>query len=191
MTDERCARGVSLVDLLDYWVGDLDQARADQVEAHVFECAECANRLADVAAIASAVGEAIRGARIQTVITDSVLNRLSREGLRIRTFAPLPGSFIPCAVWPEDDLVVSRLRGDFSGYDELTLVLKADDGSELSRSTDIPLISGAHEILSATSAAQLRQLPSMRLRLVVSGRRGDTERVIGEYGLEHGGAMSR
>ena len=191
MTGERCARGASLVDLLDYWVGDLDQARADQVEAHVFECAECADRLADVAAIASGVGEAIRGARIQTVITDSVLNRLSREGLRIRTFAPLPGSFIPCAVWPEDDLVVSRLRGDFSGYDELTLVLKSDDGSELSRSTDIPLISGTHEILSATSAAQLRQLPSMRLRLVVSGRRGDTERVIGEYGLEHGGAMSR
>ena len=191
MTDERCARGASLVDLLDYWVGDLDQARADQVEAHIFECAECADRLADVAAIASGVGEAIRGARIQTVITDSVLNRLSREGLRIRTFAPLPGSVIPCAVWPEDDLVVSRLRGDFSGYDELTLVLKSDDGSELSRSTDIPLISGTHEILSATSAAQLRQLPSMRLRFVVSGRRGDTERVIGEYGLEHGGAMSR
>jgi len=34
-------------------------------------------------------------------------------------------------------------------------------------------------------------LPSMRLRLIVSGKRGDTEHVIGEYGLEHGGAMSR
>jgi hypothetical protein len=86
---------------------------------------------------------------------------------------------------------VSRLRGDFSGYDELTLVLKSDDGPELSRSTDIPLIAGTHEILSATSAAQLRQLPSMRLRLIVSGRRGDSEQVIGEYGLEHGGAMNR
>jgi hypothetical protein len=191
MTAEQCARGTSEVDLLDYWVGDLDQASADHVEAHVFECAECADRLAGVAAIASAVGEAIRGGRVQTVITDSVLNRLSRDGLRIRTYTPVPGTFIPCAVWPDDDLVVSRLRGDFSGYDELTLVLKSDEGPELSRSTDIPLISGAHEILSATSAAQLRQLPAMRLRLVVSGRRGDTERVIGEYGLEHGGAMQR
>ena len=191
MTGEQCARGASLIDLLDYWVGDLDQASADHVEAHVFECAECADRLADVAAIASAIGEAIRGGRVQTVITDEVLNRLSRDGLRIRTYTPKPGTFIPCAVWPEDDLVVSRLRGDFSGYDELTLALKSDDGTELSRSVDIPLISGTDEILTATSAAQLRQLPSMRLRLIVSGRRGDSEQVIGEYGLEHGGAMSR
>ena len=191
MTGEQCARGTSFVDLLDYWVGDLDQASADRVEAHLFECAECATHLADVAAIASAVGEAIRGGRIQTVITDAVLNRLSRDGLRIRTYTPQPGTFIPCAVWADDDLVVSRLRGDFSGYDELTLVLKSDEGAELSRNTDIPLISGTHEILSATSAARLRQLPSMRLRLIVSGRRGDTEHVIGEYGLEHGGAMSR
>jgi hypothetical protein len=31
----------------------------------------------------------------------------------------------------------------------------------------------------------------MRLRLIVSGKRGAIEHVIGEYGLEHGGAMSR
>jgi len=95
------------------------------------------------------------------------------------------------AIWPEDDLVVSRLRGDFSGYDELTLVLKPDEGPELSRDVDIALISGTQEILTATSASHLRRLPSMRLRLIVSGRRGETEQVIGEYGLEHGGAMSR
>jgi hypothetical protein len=191
MTGELCAHGASFVDLLEYWVGDLDDTTADRVEAHVFECAECASHLAEVAAIASAVAEAIRGGRIQTVVTDAILNRLSRDGLRVRTYTPLPGTFIPCAVWADDDLVVSRLRGDFSGYDELTLVLKSDEGGELSRNTDIPLISGTHEILSATSAARLRQLPSMRLRLIVSGRRGDIEYVIGEYGLEHGGAMNR
>jgi len=69
--------------------------------------------------------------------------------------------------------------------------LKADEGPELSRNVDIPLLSGKREILTATSASHLRRLPSMRLRLIVSGKRGDTEHVIGEYGLEHGGAMSR
>jgi hypothetical protein len=187
MTGEQCARGASFADLLDYWIGDLDAASADRVEAHIFECSECTECLADIAVIAAAVADAVRGGRIQTVIDDAVLNRLSRDGLRIRLYAPQPGTFIPCAVWPEDDLVVSRLKGDFGGYDELTLVLRADDGRELSRSTDIPLVAGTHEILAATSAAQLRQLPSMRLRLIVSGKRGDAERVIGEYGLEHGG----
>jgi hypothetical protein len=191
MTHEPCSRGASFGDLLDYWIGDLDQGAIDRVEAHVFECAECAERLADIATIAAAVADAVRGASVQCVISDAVLNKLSRDGVRIRTYAPEPGTFIPCAIWPEDDLVVSRLRGDFSGYDELTLVLKGDEGPELSRNVDIPLISGTHEILTATSASRLRRLPSMRLRLIVSGKRGDTQQVIGEYGLEHGGAMSR
>jgi len=30
----------------------------------------------------------------------------------------------------------------------------------------------------------------MRLRLIVAGKRGDLEQVIGKYGLEHGGAVS-
>ena len=191
MKGEQCTRGASFADLLDYWVGDLDQASAERVEGHVFECAECSDRLADIATIAAAVAEAVRGARIQSIITDAVLNKLSRDGLRIRTYAPEQDRFLPCAIWPEDDLIVSRLRGDFSGYDEVTLVLRADEGPELSRSADIPLASGTHEILIATSGAHLRQLPSMRLRMIVSGKRGDTEQVIAEYGLEHGGTMSR
>ena len=191
MTGEQCAGGASFADLLDYWVGDLDQASAERVEAHVFECSECADRLADISTIAAAVAEAVRGARVQSIVTDAVLNKLSREGVRVRTYALEAGTFVPCAIWPEDDLVVSRLKGDFSGYDELTLVLKADEGRELSRNTEIPLLSGTHEIITATSAVHLRQLPSMRLRMIVSGKRGGAEHVIAEYGLEHGGAMSR
>ena len=191
MTGERCAGGAPFPDLLDYWVDDLDQHDAERVEAHVFECVECANRLADIATMAHAVAEAVRGARVQSVISDTVLNKLSRDGVRVRTYAPEPGRFIPCAIWPEDDLIVSRLRGDFSGYEELTLVLKGNEGLELSRNVDIPLISGTQEILTATSASHLWRLPSMRLRLIVSGKRGDIEQVIGEYSLEHGGAMSR
>ena len=191
MTSDQCSSGASFADLLDYWTGDLDQASAERVEAHVFECAECADRLADIATIAAGLADAVRGARVQSVITDAVLNKLSRDGIRIRTYTPQPGTFIPCAIWPEDDLVVSRLRGDFSGYDELTLVLQADGGPELTRNVDIPLISGTREILTATSAAQLRQLPSIRLKLIVFGKRGNAEQVIAEYGLEHGGAMRR
>jgi hypothetical protein len=180
-----------VADLLEYWVGDLDESATDRVETHLFECTECAAHLAHIATMAAAVADAVRGGRVQSIVTDAVLNKLSREGVRIRMFAPEPGTFTPCAIWPEDDLIVSRLRGDFSGYGELTLVLKPDDGPELSRNVDIPLISGTHEIMIATSASHLRRLPSMRLRLIVSGKRGATEQVIGEYGLEHGGAMSR
>ena len=137
MTGERCSRGALLNEPLDYWLGDVDHERAEEFEAHVFECAECAQLMGDIATMAAAVAEAMRGARVQSIVTDAVLNKLSRDGVRIRMYAPQPGTFIPCAVWPEDDLVVSRLKGDFSGYDELTLVLRPDEGPELSRNVDI------------------------------------------------------
>jgi len=191
MSADQCARGASLADLIDYWIGDLDQLSAEQVEAHVFECGECADRLAEVATLAAAVVETVRGGRIHSVVTDGILNKFARDGLRMRTFAPEPGSFTPCAIWPDDDLIVTRLKGDFAGYEQLTLVLKTDEGPELSRDDDIPLTAGAHEIITVVSAAQLRKLPSMRLQILVSGTRNGVEQTIGEYGLEHGGAMSR
>ena len=191
MTADQCARGASFADLIDYWVGDLDQMSAERVEAHLFECSECANRLAEVATLAAAVGETARGARIHSIVTESILNKFARDGMRMRTFAPEPGRFIPCAIWPEDDLIVTRLRGDFTGYEQVTLVLKANEGPELSRDEDVPLTAGAREIITVVSAAQLRKLPSMRLQILVSGTRDGIEHMIGEYGLEHGGAMNR
>lgn len=191
MSAEQCARGQSSVELLDYWLGDLERDTAEAVEAHVFECAECAERLADIAELASGIAEAVRGSRIHSVITHAVLNKLSRDGLHIRTYTPEAGRVMPCAVWPEDDLIVTQLKGDFTGYDELTLVLDADAHGELNREPDVPLVSGGHEILTAVSAAQLRQLPCMRIRIIVSGRRGGREEVVAEYGLEHAGAVGR
>src|SRR5262245_36396392 len=175
MTADECARGVSFADLIDYWIGDLDQLSAERFEAHVFECGECADRLAEVATLGAAIGETVRGARIHSVVTDGILNKFARDGLRMRTFAPEPGTITPCAIWPEDDLIVTRLKGDFSGYQQLTLVLKTDEGPELSRDEDIPLAAGGHEIITIVSAAQLRRLPAMRLQILVSGTRNGVE----------------
>jgi hypothetical protein len=191
MMDEHCSRGASFADLIDYWVGDLDEAAAERVEAHVFECRECAEHLGDIERLATAVGETVRGARIHSIVTEGILNRCARDGLRMRTFAPDAGEFIPCAIWPEDDLIVTRLKGDFTGYERLTVVLKATEGPELSRDEDIPVAAGAREIITVASAAQLRKLPAIRLQILVSGTRNGVQQTIGEYGLEHGGAMNR
>ena len=191
MIAEQCARGQSSAGLLDYWLGDLEPGSAEAVEAHLFECAECAQNLADIAALGTAIADAVRGSRIQSVITHGLLNTLSRDGLRIRTYTPEAGRMMPCAVWPEDDLIVTQLKGDFTGYDELTLVLQAEERGELNREADIPLVSGGHEIITALSAAGLRQLPSMRLRIIVSGKRGGRDQVVAEYGLEHAATIGR
>jgi len=191
MTDGYCSRGASFADLIDYWVGDLDEADAERVEAHVFECRECAGRLGDVEKLATAVSDIVRGARVHSIVTDGILNKFARDGLRMRTFAPEAGEVTPCAIWPEDDLIVTRLKGDFTGYEQLTVVLKATEGPELSRDEDIPMAAGAREIITVASAAQLRALPAIRLQILVSGTRNGVEQTIGQYGLEHGGAMNR
>ncbi len=191
MTEERRARGTAFADLVDYWAADVDGERLARLEAHVFECAECAARLADVEAMTRAIAAAVAHARFHGLVTDSLLNRLSRDGMRIRTYTPEAGTTIPCAVWADDDLIVTRIRADFTGFERVTLVLKIDGGNELSRMSEISVPPGPGEIIDAVSADRLRQLPSTRLRLVLSGTKAGRDEIIGEYGLEHAGTMTR
>lgn len=191
MTTERCARGMNFADLIDYGLGELRGAEAEQVEAHLFECAECATYLDDVIAIGRSIGAGMRGAQFQSIVTDSLLNSLSRDGLRIRSYTPDPGKTIPCAVWSDDDLIVTRLRADFTGFEQVELLLARADGVELSRIKDIPVGPATREIVDAVPAARLRALPACQLRLVLSGVRDGTPQVIAEYGLEHGGSEIR
>lgn len=184
---DHCARGVDFADVVDYWTGDLTGNEAEQVEAHLFECAECARYLEEVVAIGRAIGAGMRGAHFQSIVTDSVLNSLSRDGLRIRTYTPDPGKTIPCAVWADDDLIVTRLRADFTGFEQVELLLARGDGVELSRIKDIPVGAATREIVDAVPAVRLRALPACRLRLVLSGVREGKQQVIAEYGLEHVG----
>ena len=191
MTGERCARGMNFADVIDYWTRDLPSADAEQVEAHLFECADCARYLDEVVAIGRAIATGMRGAQFQSIVTDSMLNSLSRDGLRIRTYTPDPGKTIPCAVWADDDLIVTRLRADFTGFEEVELLLARNDGVELSRIKDIPVGAATREIVDAVPAARLRALPACQLRLVLSGVREGRQQVIAEYGLEHAGNIVR
>ena len=86
---------------------------------------------------------------------------------------------------------MTRLRADFSGFEQIELVLARADGVELSRVRDIAVAPQAEEIVDVVPAVRLRALPSCRLRLVLSGVRDGKEQVIAEYGLEHTGISNR
>jgi hypothetical protein len=191
MTDTRCTAPIEFVDVVDYWAGDLPPAAADRLEEHVFACTQCEHRLAEGEALARGIVAVVREGRFHSTVTDEMLNRLARDGVRIRVYALDPGDVVPCAVWTDDDLVVTRIRADFSGVDSTTLVTRLASGQEISRLSDVPVRPSQREIIDAISASLLRRLPPTSVHLTVTGRTATGERTIGEYVLEHAGTIDR
>ncbi|HWK08765.1 MAG TPA: zf-HC2 domain-containing protein [Vicinamibacterales bacterium] len=189
MTASGCDR-ITLADLTDYAAGELAAADAAAIEEHLFSCADCSARATEFDALVRAIPPAVRSAEIPGFVTDAVLNRLARDGVRVRTFVLSPGAIVPCAVWDEDELMVLRFRADFEGTSEVTLSQRVA-GREVSRAT-CHLTAGPHgEIIHASPAALVRQLPAVNVDIVLSATENGEERPIGSYTLMHGGALHR
>lgn len=187
MTASECDR-IGLAELTDYAAGDLDEAEASEVEAHLFTCAACAARAAELDAVVRAIPPAVRSAGVGGFMTDAVLNRLSREGVRVRTFALAPGAVVPCAVWEDDELMVLRLRGDFGGATEFTLTERTGD-TELVRVNGQVAPGVYGEVLYAMPAESIRHLPVLNVEIQLTALIGGESREVGSYTLVHGGAL--
>ena len=186
-----CTNSISSADIFEYWAGELDPPDEERIESHIFGCAGCAAALAEGEALASGLRSLVRSGTFHSLVSESVLNRLARDGARIRTFSVRPGDVVPCAVWDDDDVIVTRLRGDFSGVDNVSVVATLGSGQELSRSDGIAVRPGQEELIEATSAEWIRQLPATTVRFRVTTTREGEERVLGEYTLTHAGSLSR
>lgn len=191
MTDTRCPVPIGFAHIVDYWAGDLTRAEENRIEEHVFTCADCARELAAAEGLARGIAAVAREGRFHSVVTDAILNRLAADGVRIRMYTLEGGGIVPCSVWADDDLVVARIRADFAEVNSVTIVARQASGDEITRLSDIAVRPGQREILNALSAAQLRKLPPMRVRVTVTAQIGSGERTIAEYTLEHGGAFDR
>lgn len=191
MTDTRCPAPIGFANVVDYWAGDLTRAEEDRIDEHVFTCADCARELAAVEALARGIAAVARGGRFHSVVTDAILNRLAADGVRIRMYTLEGAGIVPCSVWADDDLVVSRIRADFSDVDSVTIVTRQASGDEIARLSDVAVRTGQREILNAFSAAHLRNLPPTRVRVTVTAQIGSGERTLAEYTLEHAGAFDR
>jgi len=183
-----CER-IALADLTDYAAGELSDAEAAATEEHLFTCAGCGARAAEFDALVRAIGAAVRSAQVGGFVTDAVLNRLSREGVRVRSFALSPGASVACAVWAGDELMALRLRGDFGGAGEITLSQRMA-GTEVMRATS-EVAAGDSEVIYAIPAAWVRELPVAEIEVLLTGRDAGEERPIGSYTLVHEGSLDR
>lgn len=180
----RCTTPITDGTLVDYWSRDLPPEQAEAVEEHVFSCAACAARLEAVASMGAGITALVRQGRFSGIISRATLNQLQRNGVRVRVYSLMPGDVVPCAVFPDDDVVVTAMRGDFSGVDAVTLSVSGSTPMSGVVLDDVPVSATEGELLWATPGALIRQMPSSRVTLTVSAGTGNG-RPIGEYVLEH------
>jgi hypothetical protein len=137
-----------------------------------------------------AIPPAVRSAEVGGFVTDDVLNRLARDGVRVRTFVLAPGAIVPCAVWDDDEVMALRLRADFGGASQVTMSQRVA-GNEVVRSTCRVAAGSPGEMIYTLSAAWVRQLPVVNVEVLLTTHDDGEERAIGSYTLVHGGALQR
>jgi hypothetical protein len=171
--------------LLDYWARDLvDGDETDQVEEHLFACGDCSARLHDMASLGAGLAALAHQGRVRGIVSRTLLNRMQRDGVHVRLYSVVSGETVPCAVFPGDDLVVAALRADFSGVEAVTLSVTGPENSPSGEINDVPVFGPDAEVLWATPAAVVRQMPSMRLQLTLASA-GATRAELGRYVLDH------
>jgi Putative zinc-finger len=184
-----CER-IGFDDLTDYTAGELVEAEAAAIEEHLFSCADCSGRAEEFDALVRAIPPAVRSAQIGGFVTDAVLNRLARDGVRVRAYALPPGAVVPCAVWDDDELMALRMRGDFGDGRELTLSQRID-GREVIRATGEIAGASQGEIIYVLPAAWVRQLPIVKVEVLLTAHESGREREVASYTLLHEGSLHR
>jgi anti-sigma factor ChrR (cupin superfamily) len=182
----------SFGELADYWTSDIAADEAERIEAHVFGCERCARLLAEAERLRTGIGALAQSGGVQAFVNDDILNRLARDGVRVRSYALGPGESVRCAVWAGDDLLVTRLRANFAGVNAVDAEMRLDSGEEWAHTTDIPVREGATELVMALPAALVRTAPTIPMRLTLRASDASrSDRVLAEYIFNHEGALER
>ena len=186
MTEQPC---LGFGELTDYWTSDLLPDEEQRIEEHLFACARCARLLDDAERLRSGIGALVMAGEVRAFVTDELVNALSRDGVRVRTYTLVPGESVQCAAWADDEVMLTRLRADFSGITSVDAEMQSDSGERLSVAIDIPVADSATELLFAMPAGIARHAPEAPMRLTL--RPSGADQVLAEYVFDHGGAHER
>jgi hypothetical protein len=188
MTYARCAKPIEFEALVAYWLSELPATAEAPIEEHFFGCAYCARRLEELAALATGMRTAVRNGAVRAAITQSFLEFMKRQGMRIREYRLAPGERVACTIRADDDAVVGRMQLPLAGVrrvDALERLELGDGRLQQRRLEDVPFDPDAGEVLNLPSARLLKTLPAhvLRVQLVAVDEAG--ERPLGEYSFAH------
>ena len=181
----KCSNPIDAAVLADYWLSVLADSE-EAVELHLLNCDQCGTRLREVIALAEGIRKVAREGSLRMVVSDTFLQRAAAEGLRVREYAPPPGGAVECTVTAEDDILIGRLAANLSGANRVDLCICDERGVEQLRLPDIPIQSGASNVVYQESITFAKAMPTSKMiaRLVAFDEAGG-ERLLGEYTFRH------
>ncbi len=185
MTGATCQSPLTWETLLAYWLGELDADAAAQAEEHYLGCAQCSQRLEQLAAMADGVRTLARNSGVNMVVEDRFVRRLRDEGRNVREYRlPLNGS-VNCTITPEDDFVIGRLEAPLAGVQRIDMVMNYDFLENEMRQEDVPFVAASGAVVFCPSIDMLRAAPAsvMKVRLLAVDDGG--EHTLGEYTFNH------
>lgn len=178
-----CNRPLGTAKLLDYWLGELDADRTDQVDEHLLGCDACGENLASLVEVGGAIRAATRSGAAAAVVSDAFLWRLAADWVRVREYRVACDGSVQCTVSPNDDLVVARLEAPLAGVEHLDIEIHGMAGDPVLR--DVPFDAASGEIVVVNNVEALRALPATTVRMRAVAVDGDTRRQLGEYTFHH------
>jgi hypothetical protein len=179
-----CERPLEPAALLDYWLGDGERSDDDAIEEHLLGCDACSASLHGLAVLGQGVRELAGRGAVEVVVTPSFLEQAARAGLRTREYRVPAGGRVDCTVTREDDLLVSRLEGDFRGVTRLDMIEQVEGRPE-HRIPDVPLRPDAGEVIVVQSRPAVWAMGRTRLRVRLLAQERGGERLVGEYTFDH------
>jgi Putative zinc-finger len=171
-------------ELLQYWLGELDEAHESRLDEHLFACSACSGRLGALVDLGAAIRSEFSSGTLNVVVPEPFIRRVKEAGLRVREYTLDPGGSVACTVTPDDDLVVAYLHAPLRDVRRLDVLID-DTTSGKHRANDVAFDPAANGLVAVTSTAYLRTLgySQQRVRLVTVD--GADERVIGDYTFNH------
>lgn len=179
-----CLTPLSTPELLEYWLGEVGEARELELDEHLFACAACSERLRAIVALGGEVRRTFAGGWLNVVLPEAFIRRIKDAGFHVREYDVEAGGSVSCTVTPEDDFVVAYLRAPLRGVRRLDVLIDNDILGK-QRANDVVFDPAAGAIAAVTSTAFLKTLQRAQQRVRLVAVDGAEERVVADYTFNH------
>ena len=169
--------------LLAWWLDELDEDEALEVEAHLFECDECGARLRELLRLRAGVRGALLEGEVAGAVSGTFIDKLREDGLRVREYRLEAGGSVACTVAPDDDVVVSHLRAPLAGVRQLDVEYEFE--GQRHRLAHVPFDATTQEVTLIAPTAELKKRGASTQWTRLYAVTLDNDRLVGEYTFNH------